>query len=395
MELIIGTKFTFKGKTYIVSEDDQACTYCDLNQGNCLAAKHRDIIGNCNMISRKDQKNVVFKEIENMEKEINIAEILKNKPKGTKLYSPICGEVTFDKIERDLGHDTIFVTTPAQAHHTFMEDGKYERNGECLLFPSKEMQSWAKFAWKEGDVLVCKKPFTTVLFDGFANEEYTEINTAYSYEGDTKEYYRENIYPTEGFFKVGEGDKLRFIAYLEKEYKGKLNPETLEIEKTKAVFKDGDILYIQSFDFEYIVIFCSHNPNSDYKDEYAAYVSLSNREICYEEIHDVVDYNSTKMVRLALENEKQQLFDALANEGKRWNAETKQIEDIKPKWTPKPFEKVLVRDWDTQCWRCDFFSHMGEDNDYRCISTIWEQCIPYNEETAKLIGTTKSLEDLK
>ena len=92
MELAIGTKFTFKGKTYIVSEDDQAYTYCDLNQGNCLAAKHRDVIGSCSMISRKDQKNVVFKEIEDMEKEINIAEILANKPKWTpKPFDKVLG----------------------------------------------------------------------------------------------------------------------------------------------------------------------------------------------------------------------------------------------------------------------------------------------------------------
>ena len=234
-----------------------------------------------------------------MKKEINIAEILKDKPVGTKLHTPICGRVSFDKIERDLGHDTIFVTTPAQTHYTFMEDGKYERNGVCLLFPSKFMRDWGKFAWEKGDVLVCKKPFTTVLFAGFANEEYTEINTAYSYEGDTKEYYRENIYPTEGFFKVGEGDKLRFIAYLEKEYNGKLNLETLEVE------------------------------------------------------------------------------------------------DIKPKWTPKPFEKVLVRDCNTQQWRANFFSAMSKSGSYTCASGAWNQCIPYNEETAKLIGTTKSLEDLR
>lgn len=66
MELAVGTKFTFQGKTYIVSDDHQACYYCDLDQGRCLAAGYRDVTGSCNMLQRTDQKNIVFKEINDM-----------------------------------------------------------------------------------------------------------------------------------------------------------------------------------------------------------------------------------------------------------------------------------------------------------------------------------------
>ena len=330
-----------------------------------------------------------------MENEINIAEILKDKPVGTKLHTPICGKVVFDKIERDLGHDTIFVTTPAQTHYTFMEDGKYERNGECLLFPSNEMRDWSKFAWKEGDVLVSNDKHKEVIFAGFADDTYTRFKAKHilvdeGYEG--IEYSGDGVLQIQNYSLEAKDAAHCYINTIEERLGGKLNLKTLEVEKPK--FKDGDILYIQSFDFEYIVIFCSHNPNSDYKDEYAAYVSLSNREICYEEIHDVVDFSNTKVIRIATKEEKKQLFDALANEGKRWNAETKQIEDIKPKWTPKPFDKIIVRSDSNDTWVASLFSHMKEGR-YVAINCCegWDECLPYNEETAKLIGTTKSLED--
>lgn len=64
----------------------------------------------------------------------NIAEILKNCPKGTKLYSPIFGEVELDEV-----HSSIFVRHASnKTLLAFYEDGKWHSNGECMLFPSKE-----------------------------------------------------------------------------------------------------------------------------------------------------------------------------------------------------------------------------------------------------------------
>lgn len=67
---------------------------------------------------------------------------------------------------------------------------------------------------------------------------------------------------------------------------------------------------------------------------------------------------------------------------------------VEPKYSFKPFDKVLVRDSDYDKWSCDFFSYM-EEGQAICADTYWFQCLPYNEETAKLIGTTKSLEDIR
>ena len=96
--------------------------------------------------------------------------------------------------------------------------------------------------------------------------------------------------------------------------------------------------------------------------------------------------------RLASEEEKQQLFDALAKEGKRWNPDTKLFEDLPKKCEFKPFDKVLVRDSGDEEWKADFFSHnrFVDVLYYRfsCVGNMWRHCIPYNEETKHLLGTT-------
>lgn len=74
--------------------------------------------------------------------ELNLVELLKDCPKGTKFYTPVCGEVEFGKIiEEDnfpiqLKTDTIW--------HTFTKEGYYSKIGtpECLLFPSKDQRDW-------------------------------------------------------------------------------------------------------------------------------------------------------------------------------------------------------------------------------------------------------------
>lgn len=91
-----------------------------------------------------------------MEK-INIAELLKDCPKGMELYSPIFGEVYLDKIRP---HLAIVVTTDKEQgdfKEEFLYDGRYGMNGECMLFPSKSKTTWDGFVppvqFKDGDIL--------------------------------------------------------------------------------------------------------------------------------------------------------------------------------------------------------------------------------------------------
>lgn len=88
-----------------------------------------------------------------MKTKLNIAEILKGYPTGTKLYSTLCGECELDFIViGEPNEDTIikakFLSNDGKTHYiNFFYDGSYFRigNGECLLFPSKENRDWSKF----------------------------------------------------------------------------------------------------------------------------------------------------------------------------------------------------------------------------------------------------------
>lgn len=78
-------------------------------------------------------------------KEINIAEILKDCPKGTELYSPLYGAVLFDEYNKYNG--LIFVTIPDKPGAAFTSTGQPNafRGAECMLFPSKDNRDWSTF----------------------------------------------------------------------------------------------------------------------------------------------------------------------------------------------------------------------------------------------------------
>lgn len=74
----------------------------------------------------------------------------------------------------------------------------------------------------------------------------------------------------------------------------------------------------------------------------------------------------------------------------KYNPDTLQVEPVKPTCPFKPFDKVLARDDDKQIWRANYFSHYSNyyDYPYCCINGFYRYCIPYNEHTAHLLGTT-------
>ena len=64
------------------------------------------------------------------------------------------------------------------------------------------------------------------------------------------------------------------------------------------------------------------------------------------------------------------------------------IQKFDPK-TLQPFDKVLVRDFLNEDWMADFFERIDKNAGYynaTCVTSHWEQCIPYNEETKHLLG---------
>ena len=59
--------------------------------------------------------------------------------------------------------------------------------------------------------------------------------------------------------------------------------------------------------------------------------------------------------------------------------------------TLKPFDRILVRDNNDETWSCSFFSHIREVAVYKFATIIssYKQCIPYNDDTKHLVGTTE------
>lgn len=80
-----------------------------------------------------------------MNKNLNLVEILKDCPEGTKLYSTICGEVKLSHIEND--EYPIVVETMTGYIFRLAQDGRYFSclDGECTLYPSKDCRDWSKF----------------------------------------------------------------------------------------------------------------------------------------------------------------------------------------------------------------------------------------------------------
>ena len=85
-----------------------------------------------------------------MNENLNLVEILKDCPKGTKLYSPLFGEVEFVKIDNDSDIYPIVINATGD-YYVFTQQGKfnYKKQGECVLFPSKGQRDWSKFKPKQ------------------------------------------------------------------------------------------------------------------------------------------------------------------------------------------------------------------------------------------------------
>lgn len=231
-----------------------------------------------------------------MNNEINIAEILKDCPKGVKLYSPICGEVKFNEIDIDNERHPIALKS-CRGTINFAEDGHFcaaYDTAECMLFPSSEMRDWSKF-FKRGDIVIKNGGGTAAVFDGWVNDTYTEFNTTVNLYCDNNTG-EEEVCDTLLFRKATEEECKQFVKKAERILKGKYNPETLQVEPVKPE----------------------------------------------------VPFNL------------------------------------------KPFDKVLVRDDPNQKWTVDMFSYYNrEDNDYPyiCVGNPYCHCLPYNKQTAYLVGT--------
>ena len=91
---------------------------------------------------------------------LNLAKLLSGCPKGTKLWSPLFGELDLEFVDNRPVGAPIVLICPDGSSCRFREDGTYYqgyKDAECLLFPSKECRDWSKFQpFKDGDILACE-----------------------------------------------------------------------------------------------------------------------------------------------------------------------------------------------------------------------------------------------
>lgn len=227
---------------------------------------------------------------------INIAEILKDCSKGTKLYSSLFGNVELYSVSENNIQVRISKGRTYE-YFNFTSEGLYYLGyyyAEKILFPSSEMRDWTRF-FKRGDVVIKNGGGMAAVFDGWANDTYTEFNTTVNLYCDNNTG-EEEVCTTLLFRKATEEERNQFIEKVERILKGKYNPDTL------------------------------------------------------------------------------------------------QVEPVKPKCPFKPFDKVLARDDNKHIWRANYFSHYSNDYEYPycCMNGFYRYCIPYNEHTAHLLGTSEA-----
>lgn len=323
-----------------------------------------------------------------MEEKINIDKILKDKPEKTILYDAMRDiNVSLYVVEKRNGETNIFCDGMEKfkgCNFVYSDTGADSifRKGMQLLKPSKEMQDWEKFSWKRGDVLISDCGFVCI-FKEWASDDYTKFNGCY-FDGMPNA-------ETAKYSKLDNNTAYGYIREIENRCGGKLNLETLEIEKQNE-FKDGDIVTMHKKYCDIVFIFNRLRTEGSFY--YYAFHALQTNNTgvidCHTTLPCAWTFFEGKM-NFATDSEKQQLFGALAKEGKAWDADKKEVADLKPKVELKPFDRVLVRDSKSDNWRANLFGYIGKDGYCHCVYANWAYCIPY-EGNELLLGTSKDVE---
>ena len=157
-----------------------------------------------------------------MEQKLNIAEILKNKPRGTKLYSMIHGKCSSEAVADEI-FKINFCTSKfgltQSGECALIKFGNMYDGGECIIFPSKEMRDWSKFQWEKGDVLISNDGGAEVIFDKWYDDTYTSFYCKHYLNSEDKNkivYYEEFLCTTERYSLEDKDIAQTYINTIEK-----------------------------------------------------------------------------------------------------------------------------------------------------------------------------------
>lgn len=312
------------------------------------------------------------------QKDFDIYEILKDEKRGTELYTPICGRVRHSGIANDKDSaKAIWTEDEDGREHFFDKNGKVSKEGEVLLFPSKEMRDWSKF-FKKGDVLVSKDREVHIIFEKFEDDAFTKFRGKHYL---WNECYNEEVFQMETsvFEKVSDDDAQTYINNINKCFGGKLNRETLEIEKTEKLTFEIGKLYVfreEDEDGELTIIgkLIDKNESEDTL-TFGYQYEIENENFVTDQTFDL-RISVNKELREATEDEYCTFKEAYT------------LWEKKAKGQPafKPFDKVLVRCGKGFKWLPAFFTRdRGEDfaSRYNVLplhsgkAADFTQCIPY------------------
>lgn len=318
------------------------------------------------------------------QKDIDIYEILKDVECGTQLYTSKCGRVWFSGMANDKDSaKAIWTEDEAGREHFFDKNGKIYKEGEVLLFPSKEMRDWSKF-FKKGDVLVSKDREVHIIFEKFEDDAFTKFRGKHYL---WKECYNEEVFQMETsvFEKASDDDAQTYINNINKCFGGKLNRETLEIEKpVKLTFEIGKlyVFHERDEDGELAIIgeLIDKNESEDtltFGNQY----EIENENFVTDQAFDL---------RISVNTE---LREATENEVELFNKHYDIWKNGKEQPDFKTFDKVLVSIGSGFKWRpALFIRDHGENctNRYNVLPLYsgkpadFEHCIPYegNENIA-------------
>ena len=314
---------------------------------------------------------------------MNIAEILKYCPKYTKLYSPTWGNVKLIEVTST----KVIKIKVCNYTEELTSEGCYSVKGECILFPSKDQRDWNKFRLpvKRGDIMMDKDGKCPFIANGDVIDTLPKFICGITFSGSLK--FDNNCYWIDTFYIPAseEAKKELFDKMAEAGYRW--NADTLELEKVEPKFKEGDILVDE---YNRLILYTG--------------VTIDNR------VQTCADLNNTTLIiyqpslydkpisalRLATEEERNKFYSSLVKEGYKYDKE--QHELVKQKF--KPFEKVLVRNLDTDEWLAGFFEKFDKSwnnpyhimNLYHRTDFAFKQCIPY-EGNEYLLGTTNDIKN--
>lgn len=211
----------------------------------------------------------------------------------------------------------------------------------------------------------------------------------YKTEYEIIKYDAKGIFPLIGvYFNEETSSSFTRSFTIEGRYSGGCPSYDLQLKLPwYLTYEDGQYVTMESRDINYVLIYKSYVKGEANPVNYHVLFNMVDKELYFDSCCD--DKVLVKTIRPSLTSEIELMHELLREKGKRWNPETKRVEDVKkkPEHEFKPFDKVLVKDSDTDIWICDVF-----DDTFYCIRGICNYCIPY-EGNEHLVGKTGNSEE--